>query len=144
MGLRPAAPSFRTQPASPLRAALGWLGCALAGIAILARPSQAQQLSATASVTLIAHVPPGVHVVPAAITQGGAPAEAPRGLGTMSVNTAYRVEVHQAPGTAVVLYQAPEAGLVPWDAILAGLPSSSLARRGDEPIILDLVIRPAL
>jgi hypothetical protein len=108
--------------------------------------AQAQQVGRMASVTLSAHVSPGVRTGPAGLQATSAPDRVDLGLGAAAVNTAYRVELHAPRGAEpVVLFREDRGGAVPWEII--GLELSRLGGRAGaerEPVVLDLVVRPAL
>jgi hypothetical protein len=108
--------------------------------------AQAQQVSRIASVTLSAHVSPGVRTGPAGLQATSAPDRGDLGLGSAAVNTAYRVELHAPRGAEpIVLLRKDRGGSVPWEVI--GLELSRLSGPIDaarEPVVLDLVVRPTL
>jgi hypothetical protein len=108
--------------------------------------ARAQQVSPIAGITLSAHVSPGVRTGPAGLQATGAPDRGDLGLGSAAVNTAYRVELHAPQGAEpIVLLREARGGSVPWETI--GLELSRLGGRMDaasEPVVLDLVVRPAL
>ena len=110
----------------------------LVGLAAAPREAQAQLRSGLASVALTAYAAPGVHMasLPAArsLARGGV-----SDLAGMTVNTAYRIELRGMSTGRVVLLRQDRAGLVPWDQVRALLDTSDT-----EPVVLDLVVTPAL
>jgi len=108
-------------------------------LALLAVPgrAQAQFSSNVASIALTAYAAPGVHLAPGTSPhQAGATAF---DLTRMSVNTAYRIELHGTGGQPVVLLRQSGAGQVPWDRIRAQLETA-----GAGPRVLDLIVSPQL
>jgi hypothetical protein len=108
--------------------------------------AEAQQVSQVASITLSAHVSPGVRTGPAGLQATSAAGRGDLGLGSAAVNTAYRVELHAPLGVEpIVLLREDRGGSVPWEVI--GLELSRLGGRTGavgEPVVLDLVVRPTL
>jgi hypothetical protein len=108
--------------------------------------AQAQQVSQVAGITLSAHVSPGVRTGPAGLQATSTAGRGDLGLGSAAVNTAYRVELHAPRGAEpIVLLRQDRGGSVPWEAI--GLELSRLGGRtgaAQEPVVLDLVVRPTL
>jgi hypothetical protein len=120
------------------------IGLAWSAVALLstAGAAEAQQVSPLASITLSAHVSPGVRAGPAGLGATDAPSRGNLGLGSAAVNTAYRVELHASPGAEpTVLLREDRGGSVPWEVIVLELSRTSAAR---EPVVLDLVVRPTL
>ena len=111
-------------------------------VALLAVPSQAQgqaQLrSNVASIALTAYAAPGVHLAAPATSQPQVNAAA-FDLTRMTVNTAYRIELHGTASRPVVLLRQSGAGQVPWDRIRALLDTADTGSR-----VLDLVVTPQL
>lgn len=104
------------------------IGLAIAlSLAPLAR-AEAQMRSAVARVQLTAVVPPGASFRPA--------------LG-LTVNAAYRVEVHRTRGANITLMDDGRPGLVPLKAVRD---SAEAAGLGDDglPVTVDLVLDATL
>jgi hypothetical protein len=100
---------------------------------------RAQVRSGVASVTLSAYVATGVRWPGARRETGLVSAGSTAALRGMTVNTDYRIERRVAAGSRVVLLAHGVAGVVPWDRVRAELAVSAA-----EPVVIDLVVTPAL
>jgi hypothetical protein len=124
------------------------MGLVWSAVALIATAgaAQAQQVSQVASISLSAHVSPGVRTGPAGLRATRAQGRGDLGMGSAAVNTAYRIELHALRGAEpIVLLRQDRGGSVPWEVV--GLELSRLSGRVDaarEPVVLDLVVRPAL
>jgi len=100
---------------------------------------RAQARSGVASVTLSAYVATGVRWPGGRPETGLVAAGSTAALRGMTINTDYRIERRVPAGSRVVLLAHGVAGVVPWDRIRAGLEVSAA-----EPVVIDLVVTPAL
>jgi hypothetical protein len=111
----------------------------LVGLALLPGVAGAQVRSSVASVALTAYAAPGVRWSGAGSEMGLVAAGSTAPLTGMTVNTGYRIEQRVSAKSRVVLLSNGVAGAVPWDRIRTALDVPA-----DEPVLIDVVIVPAL
>jgi hypothetical protein len=119
--------------------------------ALFASPTvgHAQVRSQVVGIALVAYSSPGVQFrVPRQHQEGNSVTTSIAAAGPVveSVNTAYRVELHQ-PGrsSSSVVLHAGRPGLVPWNEVLTRLGGREAAGAADsQPVVLDLIVTPTL